>query len=59
MCDLLPTGASVPVLLAYLDPGTGSLVFQILIAGVLSGLYYVRSWSVAARRLLGRSPRHG
>jgi hypothetical protein len=30
---------------AYLDPGTGSFVFQLLIAGVLSGLYAVKnSW---------------
>jgi hypothetical protein len=30
---------------AYLDPGTGSFVFQLLIAGVLSGLYAMKdSW---------------
>jgi len=30
---------------AYLDPGTGSFVFQLLIAGVLSGLFAVKnSW---------------
>jgi len=32
-------------LLAYLDPGTGSFLFQILIASALSGLFMIRqSW---------------
>lgn len=28
---------------AYLDPGTGSYLFQILIAGVLGSLFFVKS----------------
>ena len=30
-------------LLAYLDPGTGSMALQVLFAGVLSSLYFFRS----------------
>jgi hypothetical protein len=29
--------------MAYLDPGTGSYVFQILIAGLLGGLFFFKS----------------
>ncbi len=34
---------AVPLLLAYLDPGSGSMVLQVLIAGLLSGMFFVRS----------------
>lgn len=33
---------SAPVL-AYLDPGTGSMALQVVIAGLLSALYFLRS----------------
>ena len=34
------------MILAYLDPGSGSFLFQILIAGLLAGLYATKtSWS--------------
>jgi hypothetical protein len=29
---------------AYLDPGTGSFVFQILISGVVGGLYTIKTY---------------
>lgn len=29
---------------AYLDPGTGSYIFQILIAGILGGLYALKAY---------------
>jgi hypothetical protein len=29
--------------LAYLDPGSGSLLLQILIAGMLSGLFFMKA----------------
>ena len=36
----LPSG------LAYLDPGSGSFLLQLLLAGILGGLFVVRmSWS--------------
>ena len=48
---------SVPAtsLLAYLDPGSGSMVLQLALAGMLSGLYFVRTslsriWGWVARR---------
>ena len=37
-----PPDTAAP-LLAYLDPGTGSMALQILIAGMLSTLYFFRS----------------
>jgi hypothetical protein len=37
-----PTDAATP-LLAYLDPGSGSMALQVLIAGMLSSLYFLRS----------------
>ena len=37
-----PLGADAPIL-AYLDPGTGSMALQVLIAGMLSSLYFLRS----------------
>lgn len=39
---------------AYLDPGTGSLLFQMLIAGLLSSAYMFRSSLVSLRRVIGR-----
>lgn len=40
MCCLLPQDAS-----AYLDPGTGSYIFQIIIAGLIAALFFVKlSW---------------
>jgi hypothetical protein len=29
---------------AYLDPGTGSMVFQVLVAGLLSSSFFLKSW---------------
>ena len=31
-------------LFAYLDPGTGSFIFQILIASALTGIYILKSY---------------
>lgn len=41
---------SVSVFLAYVDPGTGALLFQIFVAGLLSVLIFFRN---AGRRILG------
>ncbi len=41
---------------AYLDPGTGSLVLQMSIAGVLGGLFVVkRFWRQIKDKVLDRS----
>lgn len=31
------------VTFAYLDPGTGSYIFQLLIAGLLGGMFFIKS----------------
>jgi hypothetical protein len=35
---------TIPVFWAYLDPGSGSMMLQILLAGVLSSAFFVKSW---------------
>jgi len=44
----------VPSLLAYLDPGSGSLVLQVLIAGLLSSLFFLKSSYAAVRASVSR-----
>ena len=47
-------------MLAYIDPGTGSLIAQALIAGLLGGLFAIRRWiRLMFRRLIGRSEEQG
>ncbi len=53
------TTARLPLVLAYVDPGTGSLVFQILVAGLLTSMLMLRrlpgrivAWMT---RLVGRT----
>jgi hypothetical protein len=41
-----------PHVCAYLDPGSGSMLFQILIAGLLSLLYCGKSWISHLRGVL-------
>jgi hypothetical protein len=36
--------ASASHLLAYLDPGTGSMAFQILVASLLSTSFFLKTW---------------
>ena len=45
----------VPLVLAYLDPGSGSLLLQIMIAGLLSSLFFVKSSLVTIRTRLSRA----
>lgn len=35
---------AAPGLWAYLDPGMGSMVFQVLVAGLLTSAFFVKSW---------------
>jgi len=44
----------VPTLLAYLDPGSGSLLLQVMIAGLLSGMFFMKSSLVMLRASVGR-----
>lgn len=40
---------------AYLDPGTGSLVLQMSVAGLLGGLFVVKSfWLHVKSKVFGR-----
>ncbi len=41
-------------LLAYLDPGSGSMQLQMLLAGLLSGAYFVKAYCSQARDLFRR-----
>jgi hypothetical protein len=41
--DAHAVGAHHAPVLAYLDPGSGSLILQVVIASVLSGLMYFRN----------------
>ena len=34
----------LPLNWAYLDPGTGSMVLQVVLAGLLSTSFFVKSW---------------
>ena len=38
----------------YLDPGSGSVLFQILIAGLMSGLFCLRSSVQGLKRVFSR-----
>ncbi len=46
------TAAASPRLWAYLDPGMGSIVFQVLLAGALSASFFVKSWARQVRAAL-------
>ncbi len=60
--DLLPAlwtteAINSSVLLAYLDPGSGSFILQLIIAGAAGILFSMRGyWSKIINRIRGRSP---
>jgi hypothetical protein len=41
---LLASLASIPLVWSYLDPGAGSMVLQVLLAGMLSSAFFVKTW---------------
>ena len=41
---LLTSLVSVPHVWAYLDPGAGSMMLQILFASVLSSAFFMKTW---------------
>jgi hypothetical protein len=47
--------ADFPVLFAYIDPGTGSYVLQMALAGLLGAGYTLRRFWGNITRRLGRS----
>jgi hypothetical protein len=45
---------------AYIDPGTGSMLLQLLAAGVVGTVFYLRRWgAVITAWLFGRQGREG
>jgi hypothetical protein len=45
---------TISPLLAYLDPGLGSMQFQVLLAALLSATFFVKSSLVQVRSFFGR-----
>jgi hypothetical protein len=41
---LMTSMGSLSNVWAYLDPGSGSMVLQVLFAGMLSGAFFLKSW---------------
>jgi hypothetical protein len=41
---LYQAAASIPHVLGYLDPGSGSMLLQIMFAGALSGMFFMKTW---------------
>lgn len=54
MTWLLPIVHEYPRVLAYIDPGSGSLLLQVLIAGVFSSLFFFKSSLITVRTSVGR-----
>jgi len=51
--DLI-SGSSASTLVAYLDPGLGSMQLQILLAALLSASFYLKSSYSQAKGVIGR-----
>ena len=43
---------AMPHLWAYLDPGMGSMVLQVLLAGLLSSSFFLKTWVRQVREAL-------
>ncbi len=43
---------AMPRLWGYLDPGMGSMVFQVVLAGVLSASFFLKTWARQVRDVL-------
>jgi hypothetical protein len=43
---------TAPQLLAYLDPGMGSMVFQVILASALSASFFLKTWVRQVREAL-------
>ena len=41
---LLSSLMSIPHVWSYLDPGAGSMMLQVLLAGMLSSAFFVKTW---------------
>jgi len=54
MTTTLMAGLDASALLAYLDPGLGSMQLQIVIAALLSASFYFKSSFAQAKGMIGR-----
>ena len=60
VCAALAALAAPQTAHAYLDPGTGSMVLQVILASVMGGLFVLkRYWHRLKARFGGTSPRGG
>jgi hypothetical protein len=50
--SLLSSLVSLPQIWAYLDPGAGSMMLQVLLATTLSAAFFVKSWIRQFRSVL-------
>jgi hypothetical protein len=50
----LLSGLDMNLVFAYIDPGFGSMQLQILIASLLSASFFLKSYCLQARDLIGR-----
>jgi len=50
--SLLSSLVALPHVWAYLDPGSGSMMLQILLASTLSSAFFVKSWIRQLREVL-------
>jgi hypothetical protein len=48
------SGLDLNLVLAYLDPGFGSMQLQILVASLLSATFFVKSYCSQAKVLIGQ-----
>ena len=42
LVDITANSSATPLIFAYIDPGTGSILLQYLIAGLIGGAFYFR-----------------
>ena len=52
MTTLLSSLESLPHIWAYLDPGAGSMMLQILLASVLSSAFFLKTWFRQVREVV-------
>lgn len=48
----------MPRMWGYLDPGMGSMALQVLLAGLLSSMFFVKSWFRQVRDAFGAKTRN-
>lgn len=59
MMTLTSIADATPSLLAYLDPGSGSMLLQIMIAGLFSGAFVLKSSFATVRGRVTRLFKRG